>query len=63
MLAAAAAALALLSPAAAGERKADIVVAQDGTGDFTTVQDAIDAAPDYEHDYYTLILVKEGTYR
>lgn len=40
----------------------DIVVAQDGTGDYFTVQEAIDACPDYSHDRYTNILVKNGVY-
>ena len=41
----------------------DIVVAQDGRGDFFTVQEAIDAVPDYSHDQVTTIYVKEGTYK
>ena len=40
----------------------DIVVAQDGTGDYRTVQEAINAAPDYEHGYVTTIFIKEGVY-
>ncbi len=40
----------------------EIVVAKDGTGDFMTVQEAIDACPDYEHSHITTILIKEGTY-
>lgn len=42
---------------------ADIVVAQDGTGDYMTIQEAIDACPDYEHAYITTIHVKAGTYK
>ena len=41
----------------------DIVVAQDGRGDFMTVQEAIDAVPDYSHGDVTTILVKEGVYK
>ena len=41
----------------------DIVVAQDGRGDFFTVQEAIDAVPDFSHDQVTTIYVKEGTYK
>ena len=41
----------------------DIVVDQHGHGDFMTVQEAIDAAPDYEHARITTILIREGVYR
>ena len=41
----------------------DIVVAQDGRGDYFTVQEAIDAVPDYSHEQVTTIYVKEGTYK
>lgn len=39
----------------------DAIVAQDGTGDYTTVQAAIDAAPEGQAKPW-LIFVKEGTY-
>ncbi|MCF0175953.1 MAG: pectin esterase [Bacteroidales bacterium] len=42
---------------------ADIVVAQDGTGDYFTVQEAINACPDYEHAHITTIHIKAGTYK
>ncbi|WP_240904824.1 pectinesterase family protein [Sphingobacterium sp. SGR-19] len=42
--------------------KADAVVATDGTGDFTSLQDAIDAAPNNRTEYY-YIYVKKGTYK
>lgn len=41
----------------------DLVVAKDGSGDFFTVQDAINAVPDYRKNTRTTILVKEGTYK
>lgn len=41
----------------------DIVVDKEGRGDFLTVQDAVDAAPDYARNRITTILVKPGTYR
>ena len=40
----------------------DIVVAQDGTGDYFTVQEAINAVPDYSHDKITTVLIKDGIY-
>ncbi len=41
----------------------DLVVAKDGSGDFFTVQEAINAVPDYRKNTRTTILVKEGTYK
>lgn len=41
----------------------DFVVAQDGSGDFTTVQDAINAVPDFRKANRTNILIKKGTYK
>ena len=41
----------------------DIVVSPDGHGDFFTVQEAIDACPDYSHTYITTIFIRKGTYR
>ena len=41
----------------------EIVVAADGSGDYLTVQEAINAAPDYEHGHITTIFIKPGTYR
>ncbi|WP_372772675.1 pectinesterase family protein [Mangrovibacterium sp.] len=40
----------------------DFVVAQDGSGDFTTVQEAIDATPDFRKNR-TLIYIKAGIYK
>ena len=39
----------------------DAVVAKDGTGNFSSVQDAIDAAPEHNAKPY-LILVNNGEY-
>lgn len=44
-----------------GKSVADIVVAADGTGDFTSVQEAINAVPDYRKTR-TIIRIKKGTY-
>lgn len=41
----------------------DFVVAKDGSGDFFTVQEAVDAAPDYCKQSGTRILIREGVYR
>lgn len=40
-----------------------IVVAQDGTGDFCSLQEAISAVPDYSHEQITTIFVKDGVYK
>ena len=39
------------------------VVSADGHGDFKTVQEAINACPDYSHAEITRILVRKGTYK
>lgn len=44
-------------------RHYDLVVAQDGSGDFFTVQEAINAVPDYRKNARTTILIKEGSYK
>lgn len=44
-------------------RDYDFVVAQDGSGDFFTVQDAIDAVPDFRKNVRTTILVRKGDYK
>ena len=41
----------------------DIVVDNTGHGDFMTVQEAIDAVPNYSHEKITTILIKAGTYK
>ncbi len=44
-------------------RNYDFVVAKDGSGDFLTVQDAINAVPDFRKNVRTTILVRPGDYR
>ena len=39
------------------------VVSADGHGDFATVQEAIDACPDYSHQEITRILIRSGVYK
>jgi pectinesterase len=39
-----------------------LIVAKDGSGNYTTVQAAIDAAPDFSHDT-TVIYIKDGVYK
>ena len=41
----------------------DFVVAKDGSGDFLTVQEAVNAAPDYCKQDETTIYIKDGIYR
>jgi pectinesterase len=56
---------ALRLTAADAARKPDAIVAADGSGQYTTVRAAIDAAPQFTHaaaGHWT-ILVKSGTYR
>lgn len=48
---------------AAHVREYDFVVAKDGSGDFFTVQEAVNAAPDYCKQDQTTILVRKGVYR
>jgi pectinesterase len=44
-------------------RKYDYVVATDGTGDFFTVQEAINAVPDFRKGVRTTIYVRRGEYK
>lgn len=44
-------------------RHYDLVVAKDGSGDFFTVQEAINAVPDYRKNARTTILIKEDSYK
>lgn len=51
-------------PALAGYvRYYDYVVAKDGSGDFFTVQEAINAVPDFRKQKRTTILIRKGTYK
>lgn len=43
-------------------RHYDFVVAKDGSGDFFTLQEAIDAVPDFRKNHRTTILVRQGEY-
>ncbi len=43
-------------------RKYDLVVAQDGSGDYMTIQEAIDAVPDFNSEELK-ILIAPGTYK
>src|SRR5262245_37911078 len=42
--------------------KPDIVVAADGTGDFTTIQAAVESIPATNNER-VIVLIKDGTYR
>ncbi|MDH6534156.1 pectin esterase [Parabacteroides sp. 52] len=44
-------------------RTYDWVVAQDGSGDFFTVQEALAAVPDYRKEGRTRILIRKGVYK
>lgn len=48
--------------AIAADKKADFVVAADGSGDFKTVQQAINAVPDFRKNI-TVIFIKNGIYK
>lgn len=47
---------------ASGAKTYDFVVAKDGSGDFTTVQEAINAVPDFRKNT-TTIFIKNGIYK
>ena len=53
----------LLSAAAIPAGALTFTVAADGSGDFRTVQEAVNAAPDYCKQTATVIRIKAGTYR
>ncbi|MBQ8673432.1 MAG: pectin esterase [Bacteroides sp.] len=44
-------------------RHYDFVVAKDGSGDFFTIQEAINAVPDFRKNKRTTILVRKGVYK
>lgn len=52
-----------ISIMAQDEKKYDFIVAQDGTGDYKTVQEAIDAVPDYRKAGTTRIFIRNGVYK
>jgi pectin methylesterase-like acyl-CoA thioesterase len=54
--------LAAIGMASSPEDIADMVVAQDGSGDFTKVQDAVNAVPNNK-SIQTVIFIKPGTYK
>jgi len=41
----------------------DIVVSADGHGDYMTVQEGVNAIPDYSHAEITTVLIRKGVYR
>ena len=41
----------------------DIIVAQDGSGDYETVQEAINAVPDFRKEKETRIYIRNGVYK
>lgn len=47
----------------AADKDYDFIVAPDGSGDFTTVQAAINAVPDYRKAGPTRILIRKGVYK
>src|SRR2546421_1565438 len=49
-------------PKANAETKYDFIVAKDGSGNFKTVQEAINAVPDYRKQI-TVIFIKNGVYK
>lgn len=48
---------------ASNEKNYDIVVAQDGSGDFTTIQEAVNSVPDFRKKARTVIFIKKGVYK
>ena len=46
----------------ASVRYPDFIVAKDGSGDFFTIQEAINAVPDYRKEGRTRILIRKGLY-
>lgn len=52
-----------LSVMAQQKENYDIIVAQDGTGNFKTVQEAFNAVPDYRKAGETRIFIRNGIYK
>lgn len=55
--------LAVMSRAAGIGGDYDFVVAADGSGDYSTIQAAINAVPDYRKASPTRILIRKGVYK
>ncbi len=55
--------LSILASVTASASDVRIVVAADGSGDFTTVQQAVDSAPDFYRGGAVNIIIKPGTYK
>ncbi len=55
--------LCMINAVWATEFNVDFVVAADGSGDYSTVQAAINAVPDYRKNKPTRILIKKGVYK
>lgn len=55
--------LLLMAGLTASAEQYDFVVAQDGSGNYTTIQAAINAVPDFRKAGPTRILIKAGTYK
>lgn len=55
--------LALLAFISLQAKDYDFIVAQDGSGDFKTVQEAINAVPDYRKNKETKIFIRNGVYK
>ncbi len=41
----------------------DFVVSADGHGDFTTVQEAVNALPNYSHKFISTVFIRKGVYK
>ena len=53
----------ILSLLATAQEHHDITVSMDGSGDFTSVQEAINSVPDFRKKARTTIFIKSGTYK
>lgn len=53
----------LLCAFAQAQAPCDVVVAQDGSGSFTTIQEAVNAVRDYRPEGETRIFIRKGVYR
>jgi pectinesterase len=52
----------VFSGSLSAQERYDFIIAQDGTGDFLTIKEAIDAVPDFRKNQ-TSILIKKGVYK